>query len=138
MSGRYHGSEPAIVHFDDLLSAETLAKLQASAAHSDGMAHTQLLLVQAYLEDSTIFYDVKAGVHTHTAGCALCDTAAGYLGTYLRDGFDPPILMQIASELRERLPSIFGEHPLHQVGSSQLFVYASSERFAGVGLQVQL
>jgi Flp pilus assembly protein TadD len=38
----------------------------------------------------------------------------GYIGTFLGDGFASALLLQIAEELRTRLPGIFGEHRLTQ------------------------
>jgi hypothetical protein len=40
--------------------------------------------------------------------------AAGYLGAFLRSGFSSPLILQIAEELRTRLPIVFGCHRLEQ------------------------
>lgn len=40
------------------------------------------------------------------------DVKRGYMGAYLRHGFGAPLLLQIATELRQALPSILGPHPL--------------------------
>lgn len=36
----------------------------------------------------------------------------GYVGAFPEDGFCPPLLLQVAQELRERLPGILGDLPL--------------------------
>ncbi len=43
-----------------------------------------------------------------------CKQAGGYLGAYLHDGFDAPVLIRLAHELRARLPRLLGTHPLAQ------------------------
>jgi tetratricopeptide (TPR) repeat protein len=40
--------------------------------------------------------------------------ANGYLGATLKGGFASPLILQIAEELRTRLPGIFGQHRLEQ------------------------
>jgi tetratricopeptide (TPR) repeat protein len=42
------------------------------------------------------------------------DYENGYLGAFLGDGFSCPLLLQIAEELRLKLPGIFQDHPLTQ------------------------
>lgn len=42
------------------------------------------------------------------------DYENGYIGAFLGDGFASPLLLQIAEELRRRLPRIFGKHRLTQ------------------------
>jgi hypothetical protein len=42
------------------------------------------------------------------------DYENGYIGAFLGDGFATPLLLQIAEELRRRLPRIFGAHRLTQ------------------------
>ena len=42
------------------------------------------------------------------------DYENGYIGAFLGDGFASPLLLQIAEELRTRLPGIFGSHRLTQ------------------------
>ena len=49
--------------------------------------------------DATVWYQVKRG----------------YLGAYLVDGFGTALALQIADELRNRLPGIFGPHRLEQL-----------------------
>ncbi|MCE3224495.1 MAG: uncharacterized protein K0S58_2675 [Nitrospira sp.] len=42
------------------------------------------------------------------------DYENGYIGAFLGDGFASPLLLQLAEELRLRLPRIFGDHRLTQ------------------------
>ena len=42
------------------------------------------------------------------------DYENGYIGAFLGEGFASPLLLQIADELRTRLPRIFGDHRLTQ------------------------
>lgn len=51
--------------------------------------------------ESTIWYDFE---HSN-----------GYVGAYLQEGFNCPLLVQIAEELPRRLPEIFGDHVLMQM-----------------------
>ncbi len=44
-----------------------------------------------------------------------CKNHGGYLGAYLHEGFDHPVLLRLAEALRERLPAIFGAHRLAQM-----------------------
>ena len=53
-----------------------------------------------FLYGSTIWFDVKKD---------------GYLGTYLIDGFANPLILQIADELRKKLPKIFKNHAINQI-----------------------
>lgn len=72
---------------------------EPAITHVDQLLSSEALSkLQNYLLDSTIWFDVKAG----------------YLGTYLRDGFDIPLVHQIAEELREAMPHVFKDYPLHQ------------------------
>jgi tetratricopeptide (TPR) repeat protein len=51
--------------------------------------------------ESTIWYDFEH--------------SSGYVGAYLQEGFNCPLLVQIAEELPRRLPEIFGDHVLMQM-----------------------
>ena len=44
-----------------------------------------------------------------------CRYGNGYLGAFFDDGFCCPLLMQIAEELRQALPRIFGRYPLQRL-----------------------
>ena len=61
--------------------------------------------------DATVWYQVKWG----------------YLGAYLVDGFGTALTLQIADELRARLPGIFGPHRLEQ-----LWAYKYDSRLQGI------
>ncbi|MDE0048758.1 MAG: tetratricopeptide repeat protein [Rhodospirillales bacterium] len=61
--------------------------------------------------DATVWYQVKQG----------------YLGAYLVDGFATGLALQIADELRARLPGIFGRHRLEQ-----LWAYKYDSRLQGI------
>ena len=61
--------------------------------------------------DATVWYQVKRG----------------YLGAYLVDGFATGLALQIADELRTRLPGIFGLHRLEQ-----LWAYKYDSRLQGI------
>lgn len=52
---------------------------------------------------------------------------AGYLSSYLRDGFNCDLLYQIAHELRQRLPRVIGDHHL-----SNMWAYRHKARGKGV------
>ncbi len=53
----------------------------------------------------------------------------GYLGAYLEDGFYCPLLLQIADELCETLPEIFGDHHL-----MQMWAYKYDSRLTGIDM----
>ncbi|MDD9991089.1 MAG: tetratricopeptide repeat protein [Rhodospirillales bacterium] len=61
--------------------------------------------------EATVWYQVKRG----------------YLGAYLVDGFGTALALQIADELRARLPGIFGPHRLEQ-----LWAYKYDSRLQGI------
>ena len=61
--------------------------------------------------DATVWYQVKRG----------------YLGAYLVDGFGTALALQIADDLRARLPGIFGRHRLEQ-----LWAYKYDSRLQGI------
>ena len=61
--------------------------------------------------DATVWYQVKRG----------------YLGAYLVDGLGTALALQIADELRARLPGIFGRHRLEQ-----LWAYKYDSRLQGI------
>ncbi len=65
--------------------------------------------------ESTIWYDFE---HRN-----------GYVGAYLQDGFNCPLLLQIADELPRSLPQIFGDHVL-----MQLWAYKYDSRLDGIDM----
>ncbi|MCZ6715501.1 MAG: tetratricopeptide repeat protein [Gammaproteobacteria bacterium] len=54
-----------------------------------------------YCLESTVWFDFRK--------------AGGYCGSYMQDGFGNDLLMQLAGELREKLPKILAQHPLNQM-----------------------
>ena len=83
-----------------------------SASNSPGLAviddflsKKALQSLLTYLMASTIWFDVKNG----------------YLGTYMNSGLATPILGQIETELRLRMPTLIGTHPLKMVWAYKCF-----------------
>ena len=75
--------------------------------HSNGVGMTYiddfvtpeaLLNIRTFREDATIWHETKDG----------------YLAAWMADGFHGELLFQIATEMRERFPSIFKDHQLGQ------------------------
>jgi len=56
-----------------------------------------------------------------------CRYGNGYLGAFFDDGFCCPLLLQIAEELRQALPRIFGRHPLQR-----LWAFKYDSRASGI------
>ena len=55
--------------------------------------------------------------------------SGGYVGTSLANGFASGLLLQIAREMRERLPDLLGRHPLRQ-----MWAYKYDQRLTGIGV----
>ncbi|HVG03300.1 MAG TPA: tetratricopeptide repeat protein, partial [Nitrospira sp.] len=73
---------------------------QPEVTHIDGLlSHEALRRLQGFCWTSTIWKK---------------DYENGYIGAFLGEGFASSLLLQIAEELRTRLPRIFGEHRLTQ------------------------
>ncbi|MDA0231468.1 MAG: tetratricopeptide repeat protein [Proteobacteria bacterium] len=72
-----------------------------------------LLRLRAFCREATIWKDVKPG----------------HLGSFLRDGFCEPLLLQIAHELRQSLPAILAKHPLIDMWS-----YKCDSESGGMGI----
>jgi hypothetical protein len=82
----------------------------------DGFLRPEALeSLRRYLLESTIWYDA--------------DHPNGYVGAYLHDGFNCPLVLQIASELSALLPEIFGDLPL-----LQLWAYHYDSELAGIDM----
>ena len=66
----------------------------------DGVLSAEALAsLRKYCAESTVFFDIKNG----------------HLGAYLEDGFAPAVALQLAAELRTRIPQIIGRLRLTQV-----------------------
>lgn len=66
----------------------------------DILSEPALAALRRFCLEATVWFD--------------CKEAGGYLGAYLHDGFDTPVLVRLARELRERLPNLLGPLPLAQ------------------------
>jgi len=88
----------------------------AGVTHIDGFLRPEALSnLRRYLLESTIWHDAE---HPN-----------GYVGAYIHDGFDCPLVLQIAEELPRLLPGIFREQPL-----LQLWAYHYDSRLPGIGM----
>ena len=67
----------------------------------DLLSAPALAALQRFCVEATIWFD--------------CKEHGGYLGAYLHEGFDHPVLIALARVLRERLGGIIGEHRLAQM-----------------------
>jgi Flp pilus assembly protein TadD len=52
---------------------------------------------------------------------------AGYLGAYLREGFNDPLIIQVAHELRTRLPRALGDQPVRMI-----WAYSYDQAMVGI------
>jgi len=95
--------EPGICWIDGLLTAPALDALRR------------------FCLDSTIWNDLW---HNQRG-----ETARGYLGTYIDDGFCAPLLFQIAGALTEALPGVFKDHRLRQ-----MWAYKYEAELEGIAL----
>ena len=69
------------------------------------LTEAALTRLRCYCQDSTIWQQVYS---------------AGYLGAMPESGFASPLLAQIADELRDDFPAIFGAHPLRYSWAYQI------------------
>lgn len=81
------------------------------AVVDDFLAADALERLWRFCLEATVWYQVKRG----------------YLGAYLVDGFGTALALQIAAELRQRLPGIFRGHRLNQ-----LWAYKYDSRLQGI------
>ena len=80
----------------------------------DGFLREEALdALRRYALRSTIWFDYSK--------------AGGYCGSYLNDGFGCPLLMQLAEELRARMPAVVGPHPL-----THLWGYIYDQALSGI------
>ncbi len=71
-------------------------------ASFDGLLSAEALArLLAFAREATVWFHCRYG--------------NGYLGAFFDDGFCCPLLVQIAEELRQALPRIFGRHPLQRL-----------------------
>ena len=71
-------------------------------ASFDGLLSAEALArLLAFCREATVWFHCRYG--------------NGYLGAFFDDGFCCPLLVQIAEELRQALPRIFGRHPLQRL-----------------------
>jgi len=57
-----------------------------------------------------------------------CKEHGGYLGAYMNEGFDIPLLFDLARQLQQRLPNIFGGHNLVQMWAFKYGAYSKGTR----------
>ena len=67
----------------------------------DLLSEAALAALRRFCLEATIWFD--------------CKEHGGYLGAYMNEGFDIPLLFDLARQLQQRLPNIFGGHKLVQV-----------------------
>ena len=84
-------------------SAADIAEIQRRY-HEDGVVYIDDVLSESTLQSlyefgtrSTMYY---------------VDKASGYVGAYIEEGFNTPLLMQVSEEFRTMFPTIFAESPL--------------------------
>ena len=92
---------------DEYLSSPTNA-----VYFDDFLTPEALAALRRFCHESTIFFGRDP---------------AGYLSSYLRDGFNCDLLYQIARELKQRLPRVIGDHHL-----SNMWAYRHKARGKGV------
>lgn len=71
----------------------------------------------AFCEESTIWHDDGPNDYVPTAegeAPPASGLVRGYLGAYLQEGFASGLLLQVAEEMRQRLPDVFQNHTLKQ------------------------
>jgi tetratricopeptide (TPR) repeat protein len=84
------------------------------ATYFDGLLRPEALeALRNFCLESTIWFDFEH--------------EAGYLGAYLSGGFSNGLLFQIAEDLRQKFPNIFGDRPLRQ-----MWAYKYDSRIGGI------
>lgn len=76
-----------------------------------------LAAVRAWCLESTVWNELKGG----------------YLGAYMHDGFSARLLLQVAAELRERMPRVIRDRPLQT-----MWAYKYDPRYSGTGLHADV
>lgn len=95
------------------LAAEYRGNGPGIAVADDFLRPEAVAALRRYLHRSTVWFGYGK--------------ARGYCGSYMEDGFGCGLLVQIASELRERLPEILGPHHLNQ-----MWAYIYDQRMQGI------
>ncbi|MGD8532666.1 MAG: tetratricopeptide repeat protein [Gammaproteobacteria bacterium] len=103
-------------HLDpDAITKDYFAR-QPGITWIDGFLRPEALeSLRHYLLESTIWHDAE---HPN-----------GYVGAYIHDGFDCPLILQIARDLPALLPDIFGDRPL-----LQLWAYHYDSQLSGIDM----
>jgi hypothetical protein len=96
----YWSQDPQVVVIDNVLSKEALDRIRK-------------ILLQ-----STVFYQTKKP-----------DTFGGYTGAYIDDGLHDRILLELAMDLRRRMPSVLDSHALRY-----LWAYKYDSKYQGIKL----
>src|SRR5258706_5752447 len=97
------------------LEADYLAARPELVVIDDFLSPAALAALRRYCVESTLWFDFS---HRD-----------GYLGAALDDGFDCPLLLQIAEALRRALPRVLAPHPL-----AHLWAYKHNSQLKGVGV----
>jgi hypothetical protein len=83
------------------IEADYLNNGRRIASFDDLLSAAALTRLLAFSREATVWFHCRYG--------------NGYLGAFFDDGFCCPLLVQIAEELRQALPRIFGRHPLQRL-----------------------
>ena len=83
------------------IEARYVASAPSIVVVDDLLGPSALEAIHRFCIEATVWFD--------------CKEAGGYLGAYLHDGFDAPVLVRLAKELRAALPAILRLHPLAQL-----------------------
>ena len=84
-------------------SAVDIADIQRRY-HEDGVVYIDNVLSESTLQ-SLYEFGTRSTMY-------FVDKASGYVGAYIEEGFNTPLLMQVSEEFRTMFPSIFAESPL--------------------------
>lgn len=85
----------------------------------DFLSPEALAALRSYCLESTFWFDFHH--------------ANGYLGAFFEDGFAAPLLLQLAEELRDRMPAVFRDYPL-----TQLWAFKYDSRLDGIELHADI
>jgi hypothetical protein len=101
------------------LDCRRLAQIFAAAAPplvivDDFLNQEALATLRRFCLEATIWFD--------------CKEHGGYLGAYMNEGFDSPLLFKLARQLNESLPDIFGAHRLAQMWAFKYGAQSSGTR----------